>query len=126
MSLMRMFNVSVGDVVYRAEARVWSVGFGEFDLKNEFGLKVDVYVNRYEVVRVTDASYFVDDMEFRSPKPMRRSRMTFHPWARKTEEEAIEYLKRRSVSRLRHAQSRLNDARAVLLKLGINEYGEAT
>lgn len=117
MTAMRVFDVSVGDVLYRAEARVWS---------NEFGLKVDVYVNRYEVVRVTRASYFIDDMKTRFPKPMRRSRTTHHQWARKTKEEAIEHLKKRSVSRLRHAQARLDDARAVLLKLGIDEHGEAT
>ena len=110
------FIVSVGDVLYRAEAHVFS---------NEFGLRVDVVVNRYEVVRVTGASYFVDDMKFRFSRPMRRSRTAVNLWARKTEEGAMRHLERRSVSRMGHALRRLEEARAVLRKLNISDDGDA-
>lgn len=120
------FAVSVGDVLYRAETHVFPAGFGEFGVFSESRLKVDVLVNRYEVVRVTDASYFVVDPKYRGLRPMRRSRTAFHLWARKTEEEALEHLKRRSVSRMGHALQRLEEARAVLLKFGLTENGDTT
>lgn len=115
MTAMRVFDVSVGDVLYRAEARCVYAEDVDFRLN----LRVVVVVTPYRVARVTAASYWLFG------RGARHSRHAVRPWARRTEAEALEHLRMRSLSRCAHARRRLAEAQAVLRKLGIDEEGGA-
>jgi len=104
-------NYTVGEHLYRAEARVWHHGDGPH---------VDVVFTLWRVDRVTNCGAWlarvVEHPHWEEPPRWRKSGTRY---ARRTREEAVGDLCARTRHRVWHAARRLGDAYAVARKLGV-------
>ena len=103
-------NAQVGDVLYRATASAYWSEDGHVP-------RVVLDLEHWSVHKLTSHGAWLGRGRSRKPSTW-RSFTTKFVWP--TEEEAEESLKRRTFARLDHARRRVDEAKAVMAKLGLD------